>query len=134
MFKKAFAAIALAGTLTILAASPSLAEETSPRRPLPGSTITYDQDAVAKQAFNDIQERLNSDPLLAKQVQRAASSGDSALASQLLSTDRTEVVAVGSSSDGTVQTESLRVTVKVTVCVRVWGTTYCGTVTVTVNL
>jgi hypothetical protein len=133
MFKKAFAAIALAGTLTILTASPSLAEETYERRALPGSTITYDQDALATQAFSDIQARLDSDPLLARQVQQAAAAGDSTVASELLSTSRTEVVAVGDAGD-TVQPDAVRVIVRVTVCVRVWGTTYCGTVTITLDL
>lgn len=140
MFKKAFAAIALAGTLTIVGASPSSATETYERRP---TLLTYDQDVAARQAYEDaaatkafaeIEQRLSSDPLLARQVQRAALAGDSAVAAELLSTDGAEVVAVGSTSGDSVQTEAVRVTVRVTVCVRVWGTVYCGTVTVTLDL
>lgn len=131
MIKKALAAIALAGTLTLLAASPSFATETYVRQPV-GTVTTTDQATAVKQAFSDIQQRLSADPVLLRQVQRAASVGDSVVASQLLTNSLTDVVAVGSAD--TVQTESLRVQVKVTVCVRVWGTVYCGTVTVTVDL
>jgi hypothetical protein len=127
MIKKAFAAVALAGAMTLLAASPSFAGELDERRP---TLVVYDQDASVEQVFSDIEKRLNSDPLL----QQAVLAGDSAVTAKLLSTDGTEVVAVGSTSDETVQTEAVRVTVRVTVCVRVWGTVYCGTVTVTLDL
>jgi hypothetical protein len=53
-------------------------------------------------------------------------------ASKLLSSDGADVTAVGSSE--TQQLDAVRVQVRITVCVRVFGTVYCGTVTVTVDL
>ncbi len=133
MIKKAFAAIALAGTLLVLAPQAGFASDTPLRQPTSGTLKTTDYDLAAKQAFADIEQRLVADPLLARQVQRAASVGDSDAVSSLLSTDGTEVVAVGSSTESA-QLDSVRIRVTVTVCVRVWGTTYCGTVIVTVEV
>ncbi|MGH9225613.1 MAG: hypothetical protein ACRD2W_17925 [Acidimicrobiales bacterium] len=45
-----------------------------------------------------------------------------------------EVVAVGSSSETQPELNSVRIQIQVTICVRVFGTTYCGTVTVTIDL
>jgi hypothetical protein len=132
MIKKALAAIALAGAITVMAPQASFADDAPIRRPVPGTVSVADRDAAAKQAFADIEHRLAADPLLARQLQRSASIGDTATTSKLLSSDATEVVAVGSSDSQ--QLDAVRVQVKVTVCVRVWGTIYCGSVTVTVDL
>ena len=132
MIKKALAAIVLAGAITVLAPQASFADDAPIRRPTTSTVSVADRDAAAKQAFTDIEQRLAADPLLARQLQRAASVGDTATTSKLLAGDGTEVVAVGSSDSQ--QLNSVRVQVKVTVCVRVWGTVYCGTVTVTVDL
>ena len=89
------------------------ASETYVLRPAPGPTVTTtDQDAAVKQAFSDIQQQLANDPVLARQLQRAASAGDSAGVSQAISATGADMVAVGSTSQ-TTQTEAVRVKVKV---------------------
>lgn len=130
MIKKAFAALAIA--LTVLAPQAGHASETYDKRPVPVAVTTTDQVAAARVALRGIERRLAADPALARQVQRAAGRGDSAAASQLLSADGTDVVAVGSSSSQ--QLDTVRIRITITVYVRVWGTVCCGSVTVTVDV
>jgi hypothetical protein len=132
MIKKTLAAIALAGALVVMAPQAGFASETPVRRPTPGAVTTTDRDTAVTQAFTDIEQRLAADPTLARQFQRATSVGDSAGAAKLLAAGGADVTAVGSSD--TQQVDVVRLQVTVTVCVRVWGTVYCRTVTLTVDL
>ena len=133
MIKKALAAVALAASLAVLAPQASYAADAPVKGPVSGTVTTTDQDAAAKDALSAIEQRLAGDPVLARQFQRAASLGDSVTASTLLATDGTEILGISSSSD-TQQVDAVRIRVTITVCVKVWGTVYCGTVVVTVDL
>ncbi len=145
MLKKAIAAIAVAGSLLVLAPHAALADEAR-ERPVATAdegitdrsiaTTNAKRDAIAQQALSDIEQRLANDPALVEQLRTAAAKGDTLQASKLLASDGAEVLAVSTEAGGGAGTEALRVTIRVsvTVCVTVWGTTYCGTITVTINL
>ena len=76
MFKKAIAAIAVAGSLLVLAPRAALADEaTRPVATTEQVTTNAKHDAVARQAISDIEQRLAGDPALAKQLHTAAPDG-----------------------------------------------------------
>ncbi len=137
MFKKAIAAIAIAGSLLIVAPRAALADE-APARPVATTeqgTTDPKRDAAARQAISDIEQRLAADPALARQLQAAAEKGDTASAGRLLASEGADVLAIGTTeSSGDHEAARVTIRVTVTVCVTVWGTTYCGRITVTVNL
>ncbi len=134
MFRKTLAAIAVAGSLLVMAPRAAIAEETATR---PAATAEVEfgakRDAIAQQALSDIERRLAGDPALVRQIQGAAAKGDTVRASSLLAVDGAEVVSVGTEA-AEYETNRLTIRVRVTVCVTVWGTTYCGTIIVTINL
>ncbi len=135
MFKRTIAAIAVAGSLFILAPHAAFADEAS-SRPVAiteQDTANAKRDAVAQQALQDLERRVASDPVLVKQLQASAARGDTAQATRLLAAEGAEVVAIGTEA-GDMEAARLTIRVRVTVCVTVWGTTYCGTITVTVNI
>ena len=135
MFKRTIAAIAVAGSLFILAPHAAFADETA-SRPVSiteQSTTDSKRDAIAQKALYDLEQRVASDPVLVKQLQAAATRGDTVQASRLLASEGAQVVAIGTNG-GDMETARVTIRVRVTVCVTVWGTTYCGTITVTVNL
>ena len=134
MLKKTIAAIAVAGSLFVLAPRAALADEVArPVSTTEESTTNAKRDAIAQQALADIEQRIAEDPVLAKGLYSAAQRGDTISATRLLASEGADVVAIGTVGG---EQELARVTIRVTVtvCVTVWGTTYCGTVTVTVNL
>lgn len=134
MLKKAIAAVAVAGSLFVLAPQAALAGET-PSRPgtATGTTTDAKADAAAKEALAAIEQRVADDPALARQLGAAAEQGDTALASKLLASEGAEVVEIGS-QPGDAELARVTIRVTVTVCVRVYGTVYCATITVTVNV
>ncbi len=135
MFKRTIAAIAVAGSLFILAPHAAFADE-APSRPVAitdETTTDAKRDAVAQKALYDLEQRVAGDPVLVKQLQASAARGDIVQASRLLAPEGAEVVAIGTEA-GDMETARVTIRVRITVCVTVWGTTYCGTITVTVNL
>ncbi len=134
MLKKTLAAIAVAGSLLVIAPRAALADETA-TRPAATADVESDakRDAIAQEALSAAEKRLAGDPALVRQIQGAVAKGDTSRASGLLAVDGAEVVSVGTEA-ADYETNRVTIRVRVTVCVTVWGTTYCGTITVTVNI
>ncbi len=134
MFKRTIAALAIAGSLFVLAPHAAFADETASRPvSIEQSTTDAKRDAIAQKALYDLEQKVAGDPVLVKQLQASATRGDTVEASRLLASEGADVVAIGTDG-GDMETARVTIRVRVTVCVTVWGTTYCGTITVTVNL
>ena len=134
MFKRTIAALAIAGSLFVLAPHAAFADETASRPvSIEQSTTDAKRDAIAQKALYDLEQKVASDPVLVKQLQASATRGDTVEASRLLASEGADVVAIGTEG-GDMETARVTIRVRITVCVTVWGTTYCGTITVTVNL
>ena len=127
MFKRTIAAIAVAGSLFVLAPHAAFAGE-APSRPVsPTEQPTTDakRDAVAQKALQDLERRVAGDPVLARQLQASAARGDTAQATRLLAPEGAEVVAIGTDG-GDMETARVTITVRITVCVRIRGRPTAG--------